>query len=75
MLEAAIGGGPNWPGYELFEETIRSLLPALEKMGRIDPAKTQLDTLAARLRAAVVDKQGVHMMPMMIGAWSRSTAT
>jgi len=75
MLEAAIGGGPNWPGYELFEETLRSLLPALEKMGRIDPAKAQIDTLAARLRAAVVERHGVHMMPMMIGAWSRSTAT
>jgi SAM-dependent methyltransferase len=71
MLEAVIGGGPDWPGYELLEETVRSLLPALEQMGRIDAKKIQIDTLAARLRHEVVERKGVHMFPMMIGAWSR----
>jgi SAM-dependent methyltransferase len=71
MLEAAIGGGPDWPGYELFAETIRSLLPALQKTAGVDPEKVGVDTLAARLRKAVTERNGVHMMPMMIGAWSR----
>jgi len=71
MLEAAIGGGPDWPGYELLEETIRSLLPMLQRFAGVDPAKVDVDTLAARLRKAVTERNGVHMMPMMIGAWSR----
>lgn len=71
MLEAAIGGGPDWPGYELLAETIRSLLPMLQRVAGIDPEKVGVDTLAERLRTAVTERKGVHMMPMMIGAWSR----
>lgn len=71
MLEASIGGGPDWPGYELLAETMRSLMPALQQMGRVDPAKVGIDTVAARLQSAVTERNGVHMMPMMIGAWSR----
>jgi len=71
MVEAAAGGGPDWPGYELLAETLRSLLPMLEKVTGMDPAKVDIDTLADRVRAAVVEKNGVHMMPIMFGAWSR----
>lgn len=71
MLEAAIGGGPDWPGFELLEETIRSVLPMLGKLAGIDPEKVGIDTLAERMRKAVTERNGVHMMPMMIGAWSR----
>jgi hypothetical protein len=73
MLEAAIGGGPDWPGYELFAETMRSLMPNLARMTGVDPSKIDFDTIADRLRQAVTERSGVHMMPMMIGAWSRRT--
>jgi len=71
MLEGAIGGGPDWPGYELLEETLRSLMPMFEKMGRVTADQVGLDTLAERLRKTVVERQGVYLFPMMFGAWSR----
>jgi len=74
MLEAVIGGGPDWPGYEYLVDTMRNLMPALEHMGLVRPGEVDLDTLAARLRDEVVSQQGVYMLPMMIGAWTRKPA-
>jgi len=71
-MEAPIGGGPDWPGYEYLAETARSLLPALQRMARIDPAHVDVDTLADRLRAEVTERNGIHMLPLMIGAWART---
>jgi ubiquinone/menaquinone biosynthesis C-methylase UbiE len=70
IVEAPVGGGKDWPGYEYLVETFRSLLPALQKMAGIDPAQVGIDTLAARLRDDVVQRQGVQMLPLMFGAWS-----
>jgi hypothetical protein len=71
MVEAPAGGGPEWPGYEYFVETFRSLLPALQKLTGLDPAQVGIDTLAARLRDEVVRQHGIHMLPIMFGAWAR----
>lgn len=71
-LEAPIGGGPDWPGYEYLAETARSLLPALQRMSGIDPSRVDVDTLADRLRAEVTARNGIHMLPLMIGAWART---
>jgi len=71
MVEAAAGGGPDWPGYELLVETFRSLMPALQKFTGLNPKDVEIDTLEERLRQDVVSRQGVHMMPVMFGAWSR----
>ena len=71
IVEAAAGGGPNWPGYELFAETMRSLLPMLEKTGRVNAKAVDLDTLAERMRKTVTENHGLQMMPLMFGAWSR----
>jgi SAM-dependent methyltransferase len=74
MLEAVIGGGPEWPGYEYLAGTLRNLVPALERMGLVRPGEVDLDTLAGRIRDDVVSQQGVYMLPMMIGAWTRKPA-
>jgi ubiquinone/menaquinone biosynthesis C-methylase UbiE len=73
-LEAAIGGGADWPGYEYVAETLRSLLPALERMTGLDPATVEIDTLADRLRADAVAGRRVQMLPIMVGAWARKPA-
>jgi hypothetical protein len=70
MVEAAAGGGPDWPGYALLAETLRSLLPMLEKQG-VDPRTVDVDTLADRIRDDVARVRGVFFLPMMFGAWSR----
>ena len=74
MIEAAAGGGADWPGYEYLVETFRSLLPVLPKLTGADPAEIDLDTLATRLREDVVSRQGILMLPMMYGAWTRKRA-
>ena len=71
-MEAPIGGGPDWPGFEYLAETARSLLPGLQRMAGVDPEKVDIDTLAERLRSEVVERNGVHMLPLMVGAWART---
>ncbi|HET9253223.1 MAG TPA: methyltransferase domain-containing protein [Candidatus Eisenbacteria bacterium] len=71
-MEAPVGGGPDWPGYEYLAETARSLLPGLQGMTGVDPKQVDVDTLADRLRSEVVERNGIHMLPLMIGAWART---
>jgi SAM-dependent methyltransferase len=73
-LEAPIGGGPDWPGYEYTAETLRSLLPALQRFTGVDAADVGIDTLAERMRQDAVGGRRVQMLPMMIGAWARRPA-
>jgi SAM-dependent methyltransferase len=73
-LEAPVGGGPDWPGYEYTAETLRSLLPVLQRFTGVDAAAVDIDTLAARMRQDAVDGQRVQMLPQMFGAWARKPA-
>ena len=70
-LEAPIGGGTDWPGYDYVADTVRSLLPMLERMGVATPEEVEVDTLADRLRAEAVGQARVQMLPIVIGAWAR----
>jgi ubiquinone/menaquinone biosynthesis C-methylase UbiE len=72
-LEAPIGGGPDWPGYGYVAETLRSLLPMLERMTGLDPDEVQIDTLADRMREDAVSGARVQMLPIVIGAWARTS--
>jgi SAM-dependent methyltransferase len=72
MVEAPAGGGPDWPGYEYVAETLRSLLPALERIAGLDPAEVEIDTLARRLREDVVTHKAIQFLPIMFGAWTRT---
>jgi 2-polyprenyl-3-methyl-5-hydroxy-6-metoxy-1,4-benzoquinol methylase len=69
-MEAPVGGGADWPGYDYTVETLRSLAPMMRASG-FDPATLGLDTLAARLRDEVVAAGGVQMLAPIVGAWSR----
>jgi SAM-dependent methyltransferase len=73
-LEAPIGGGPDWPGYEYIAETMRSLLPALPRLTGLDPAEVDVDTLADRLREDALADRRVQLLPIVIGAWARKGA-
>jgi ubiquinone/menaquinone biosynthesis C-methylase UbiE len=73
-LEAPIGGGADWPGYGYVAETLRSLLPALERMTGLDPEDVEIDTLADRMREDAMSGGRVQMLPMVIGAWARLPA-
>jgi SAM-dependent methyltransferase len=70
-LEAPIGAGPDWPGYQYVAETLRSLLPALQHMTGLDPDEVEIDTLADRLHEDAVTGRRVQMLPITVGAWTR----
>jgi len=70
-LDAAIGGGSDWSGYEYIAETLRSLLPALERTTDLDPDEVGIDTLAGRLRDDAVGGRRVLVLPTTISAWTR----
>jgi SAM-dependent methyltransferase len=78
-LDAPIGGGADWPGYEYLSDTMRSLLPFLEHIGVAPAADGEngwgdINTLAERLRDEAVGQQGVQVLPFLIGAWARKAA-
>lgn len=73
-MEAVFGGGPDFPGYHVFAETFRSLLPVMERFGVATAADFDIDTLADRLRDEVVANDGVFAYAPLAAAWTR-TAT
>jgi ubiquinone/menaquinone biosynthesis C-methylase UbiE len=70
-LDAAVGGGPEWAGYEYMASLIRTLLPRIVQFGIATPEEVGVDTLAERLRAEVVGRQGVVTTWSFITAWAR----
>jgi len=70
-MDAIVGGGPDFGGHEIVTDVVRSLLPAMEKLGIATAAEADVDTLAARIRDDVVAGKGVALSPALIGAWSR----
>ena len=68
---ARVEGGPQSDMYEWLAETVRSLLPIIEKTGIATKEQVDVDTLADRLREAVVAGGGVIYSPVYVGAWAR----
>jgi len=57
--------------YEWIAQTIRSLLPMIEKTGVATKDEVGIDTLADRLRAETLAKGAVVHSPILVGAWAR----
>lgn len=70
--DAPLGGGPGWPGYAYVAETVRSLLPFLQRLGAARPEEVDIDTLETRLRTEVTNHEGIQLLPAIVGAWSRT---
>jgi SAM-dependent methyltransferase len=69
--DTPIGGGPNWPGFRYLTTTVGNLLPFLAKGAGITPEQLGIETLEDRLRAEVVSRDGIQLLPPLIGAWTR----
>jgi len=69
--ECAMDGGPYSPFYEWIAETVRTLLPHMEKLAIATAAEVDIETLAGRMRTEALEKRGASMSPMMIGAFAR----
>jgi hypothetical protein len=70
-LEASVGGGLGWRGYEDAAEALRSLLPLMVKLGIITEEEVGIETLAGRLRGETVASDAVVKAPEVVGAWAR----
>lgn len=69
-LNAPVGGGPLWGGYEFAAGTVRTLLPLLERFGIATAEEVGVETPAARLREEMVASGGVGKPPEMVSAWA-----
>ncbi|MDK1374119.1 MULTISPECIES: hypothetical protein [unclassified Sinorhizobium] len=67
-------GGLQSPVYDYIAETVRSLLPAIERVGIASAAEVGIDTLGERLRKDCLAREARIMLPLFIGAWTRAPA-
>lgn len=71
LLTARVESGPDSPVYAYFAETMRSLLPAMIKLGLTTEAEIDVDTLADRLREEITASNGSVVVSMLIGCHAR----
>lgn len=71
QYNAIVGGGPDWPGYKLYENLFRSILPAAEKLNVVTAAEVEVDKIAERLREETVSQNAVVMASAWVGAWTK----
>ena len=69
--DSFVGGGKSWFGYKYVEDMLRSMLPAMEKLGVTTAADVEIDTFADRLRDEFVAQNCTGMTSPWISAWSR----
>jgi hypothetical protein len=78
-LDAPIGGGADWSGFGYLADTLRSLLPFLQRMEMVPHealrAWGDLGTLADRLRDEALSARSVQVLPTLLGAWARKPCT
>ena len=72
-LDAAVGGGPDWPGYEYMARLIRTILPQITKLGVATEDDVGIDTLADRLRAEI-GADGAAVTWGFVTAWAQNQA-
>jgi ubiquinone/menaquinone biosynthesis C-methylase UbiE len=68
---AQASGDPDWGGYTIYAEVLRTLLPLVVKAGIATEAAVDIDTLEDRMRAEVVAHGGILKMPDLVSAWAR----
>ncbi len=52
-------------------ETVRSLLPMIERFGIASPSDVAIDTLAPRLTEVLLAQEATLLPPAVVGAWTR----
>lgn len=70
-VEAPIGCGRDWAGFDYLAETLREMLPLATLYGVVDPEEVAIDDLAARMRAEA-GPDGCIVLTPCVGAYVRS---
>jgi ubiquinone/menaquinone biosynthesis C-methylase UbiE len=55
-------------------ETVRSLLPTMERLGVATAEQVNIETLAERLQEAAAEQHATVLSPLAVGTWSRVRA-
>jgi SAM-dependent methyltransferase len=72
--ESLVGGGLDWVGYDIIAATVRSILPMIVKFGIATAEEVDINTLAQRLRDAVVNQHGIARGLDVVSAWARTAS-
>lgn len=70
-IEIFTGGTPDYPGFEVVAEIVRSLLPTIEKRGLASSTEINIDTLAERMRDDALNQGAICCWPAFVNAWTR----
>jgi ubiquinone/menaquinone biosynthesis C-methylase UbiE len=70
-LEARVEGGPDADIYRYTADSVRSMLPAAERLDMPLMSAVELGDLESRLREETVRSGGVLTSPLIVSAWSR----
>lgn len=73
-LDAAVGGTPEWPGFEYMAGLVRTLLPRMTALGVATEEEVDVDTLADRLRSEAVATGCAATTWSFVTAWTRRTS-
>jgi ubiquinone/menaquinone biosynthesis C-methylase UbiE len=71
-VDTLVGAGPDFEGYRIIAESMRSILPVLEKSSIATAEQVGADTLERRLRAAVVSTNALVTWSPIFGAWGHA---
>jgi ubiquinone/menaquinone biosynthesis C-methylase UbiE len=71
FLLSRVEGADKTATYENLVQTLRSLLPAMERFGIASASDVQIDTLTERLVREAQDADAVVLPPAAVGAWLR----
>jgi hypothetical protein len=69
-LDAAVGGGPDWAGYDYMAGLVRTLLPLFVQHGVATEAEVDIDIFAESLRQEMCAQQGIATTWSFVTAWA-----
>jgi len=68
-LDAPVGYGPSWLGYDYLVETLRGMLPLMHLYGIASEEELSIETLADKMRTEAAELASVVILTPCIGAW------
>jgi ubiquinone/menaquinone biosynthesis C-methylase UbiE len=67
-----VADGNDAAAFDFLAESVRSLLPAMEKVGVATATEVGIDTLSERLAAEAATADACVFFPRFVGAWART---
>lgn len=74
QLQARLGGAPAFHPHQYLADIAASLLPMMERYGVASAAEVEIETLAERLNGEMQSRDGIAILPSIVGAWARMPA-